>query len=365
MTRLIRIAGAVLGAVVGTQLAGGLIQFTDRLQAVRVLLIIGGLAVGALSGSLLAVWLWRWFERLMAWTLGRLAHVSLRDVVLGALGLASGLVIAFLVGFPLSRIPGIGGYLALAAAIALGYLGFHLVMQRREEVASSLPRLDRVGRDRTRVRGIPKILDTSVIIDGRVADVVKAGFLEGPLVVPASVLAELQRIADSPDTLRRNRGRRGLDILHRLQQDLHAVQIVEDPNEISADVDGRLVAMAKTLHGWIVTNDFNLNKVAELQGVRVLNINELSQVLRPIVLPGEELSVHVVKDGKEAGQGIGYLDDGTMVVVEGGRKRIGETFDVVVTSVLQTVAGRMIFGRPKDSSARSGQEARGASSERR
>ena len=195
---------------------------------------------------------------------------------------------------------------------------------------------------------MPKLLDTSVIIDGRVADVVKAGFLEGPLVVPRSVLNELQRIADSSDTLRRNRGRRGLDILHRLQQELQAVQIMDDPKDPGLDVDSLLITMAKQLHGWIVTNDFNLNKVAELQGIKVLNINELAQSLRPIVLPGEELVVQVVKDGKEAGQGIGYLDDGTMVVVEGGKKYIGEKSDVVVTSVLQTVAGRMIFGRPKE-----------------
>ena len=357
MTRLIRIAGAILGAVVGTQLAGVLLKFADRLQSFRVPLIIGGLVLGALLGSLLAIWLWRWFERTMAWALGGLANASLRDLALGAVGLGSGLVIAFLIGFPLSRIPGIGGYLALAAALVLGYLGFHLVMQRREEVTGSLPRLDRAGRERMKGRGIPKILDTSVIIDGRVADVVKAGFLEGPLVVPRSVLAELQRIADSSDTLRRNRGRRGLEILHRLQQELQAVQVIDDLKEAGIDVDGRLIAMAKALRGWIVTNDFNLNKVAELQGIRVLNINELSQALRPIVLPGEELTVHVVKDGKEAGQGIGYLDDGTMVVVEGGKKFIGETFDVVVTSALQTVAGRMIFGRPK--------EAHGATSERR
>jgi uncharacterized protein YacL len=226
-------------------------------------------------------------------------------------------------------------------------------MRRREEVTGSLLRLDRGATrgERSRPRGVPKVLDTSVIIDGRVADVIKAGFLEGPLVVPRSVLAELQRIADSSDALRRNRGRRGLDILQRLQQELQAVQVMEDPREPGVDVDGRLVAMAKALRGWIVTNDFNLNKVAELQGVRVLNVNELSQALRPVVLPGEELSVQVVKDGKEAGQGIGYLDDGTMVVVEGGRKHIGERFDIVVTSVLQTVAGRMIFGRPKEAPA--------------
>ncbi|MGH2398729.1 MAG: PIN/TRAM domain-containing protein [bacterium] len=346
---IIRVAGAILGAVVGTQLTGEIVSAVPSLAPARIALFIVGLLAGGLLGSSLALWFWRWFERLMAWVLTSLSHVSLRDMLLGAGGLAGGLVIAFLVGYPLSRIPGIGLYLFLAAVLVFGYLGFHVAMQRREEVVGSLLRVERgSSRGASRGRGVPKILDTSVIIDGRVADVVKAGFLEAPLVIPRSVLTELQRIADSSDTLRRNRGRRGLDILQRLQQELQAVQIVDDPKDPGLDVDGRLIAMAKTLRGWIVTNDFNLNKVAELQGIRVLNINELSQSLRPIVLPGEELSVQVVKDGKEAGQGIGYLDDGTMVVVEGGKKYIGEKSDVVVTSVLQTVAGRMIFGRPKE-----------------
>lgn len=364
MRIFIRLAGALLGAVVGNQLAGELIKLSDNLQPFALPIVIGALLTGAVVGSLLAVWLWRWFERAMAWVLDRLAHISIRDMMLGALGLGAGLLLAFLVGYPLSRIPGIGPYLALAAALALGYLGLQLVLQRRDEVTFSIGRGERQGRDRGRARGIPKILDTSVIIDGRVADVVRTGFLEGPLVVPRSVLAELQRIADSSDTLRRNRGRRGLDILNRMQQELQAVQIVDDAADVSVDVDGRLVSLAKHMRGWIVTNDFNLNKVAELQGIRVLNINELSQSLRPILLPGEELTVQVIKDGKEAGQGIGYLDDGTMVVVEGGKRLIGETSEIVVTSVLQTVAGRMIFGRPKEL-PRAGQEAHGATQERR
>ncbi len=348
MIVVIRIAGLILGGAVGYQVTAWVVAQLEQLHGIRIVLLGGGLLVGALLGLLLAVWIWRWFERVMGWVLNRLANVSLRDVALGVLGLGAGLILAFLVGYPLARIPGVGNYLALAAAIALAYLGYHLVMQRRDEVTSTLSRLDRGGRGSAKGRGVPKVLDTSVIIDGRVADVVKAGFLEGPLLVARAVLAELQRIADSSDTLRRNRGRRGLDVLRRLQQELQAVQIVEDPKDSSGDVDSALVTLAKSVRGWIVTNDFNLNKVAELQGIRVLNINELSQALRPVVLPGEELAVQVIKDGKEAGQGVGYLDDGTMVVVEGGKKHIGETSEVIVTSVLQTVAGRMIFGRPKE-----------------
>jgi len=349
MSRVIRVAGAILGGIIFYQLADAIVKVVEQTKPFRIPLLIEAALLGLLLGSLLALWLWRVFERAMGWVLGHLAAFSLRDVILGTIGLSSGLIVGVLVGYALSGIPIIGPYLRPVTALVGGYLGFHLVLQRREEVVTSLPRLGRPERERTGGdRENPKILDTSVIIDGRIADVVKAGFLEGPLLVPRSVLTELQRIADSSDALRRNRGRRGLDILNRMQRELHAVQIVDDASAQVGEVDGQLVALAKDLHGWIVTNDFNLNKVAELQGVRVLNINELSQALRPVVLPGEELSVHVIKDGKEAGQGVGYLDDGTMVVVEGGRKFMGETFDVVVTSVLQTVAGRMIFGRPKE-----------------
>jgi len=195
-----------------------------------------------------------------------------------------------------------------------------------------------------------RILDTSVIIDGRIADITQTGFLEGPLLVPRSVLGELQRIADASDQIRRNRGRRGLDILNRMQKDMQAVQVQiydEGDDNPGGQVDAQLVRMAKKLGAWIVTNDYNLNKVAELQGVRVLNVNELANAIKPVMIPGEELTVHLIKDGKEAGQGVGYLDDGTMIVVEGGKRHIGETLDAVVTSVLQTVAGRMIFARPK------------------
>ncbi len=348
MSRLIRFAGVVLGAVLGYTVVLELVKAFDALQPFRVWLIIVGVLLGWLLGSLLSLWLWSLFERAMSWILDRLASFSFRDLILALLGLVAGLLCGFLIGYPLSRVPLIGPFLWPAASLIGGYLGFHILLQRREEIGA-LPRFDRLRRDRpVRARGNPKLLDTSVIIDGRIADVVKAGFLEGPLLVPRSVLVELQRIADSSDALRRNRGRRGLDILNRMQRELHMVQIVEDMTATEGEVDGQLVALAKEHRGWIVTNDYNLNKVAELQGVRVLNVNELSQALRPVVLPGEELSVHVIKDGKEAGQGVGYLDDGTMVVVEGGRKFMGETFDVIVTSVLQTVAGRMIFGRPKE-----------------
>ena len=193
-----------------------------------------------------------------------------------------------------------------------------------------------------------KILDTSVIIDGRIADICQTGFLEGTIVIPQFVLAELQHIADSSDVLKRNRGRRGLDILNRIQKELKIkVEIYEGDFEEIHEVDSKLVKLAKITNGIVVTNDFNLNKVCELQKVSVLNINDLANAVKPVVLPGEEMKVQVIKDGKEHNQGVAYLDDGTMIVVEEGRNYIGKHIDVLVTSVLQTSAGRMIFAKPK------------------
>jgi uncharacterized protein YacL len=191
-----------------------------------------------------------------------------------------------------------------------------------------------------------KILDTSVIIDGRIADIAETGFLDGLIVIPQFVLRELQLVADSADSLKRNRGRRGLDILQKLQKTASVqIQIVEDDFPSVREVDMKLIELAKVYEGKIITNDFNLNKVAQLQGVAVLNINELANSLKPIVLPGEIMRVFILKEGKEYNQGVAYLDDGTMVVVDNARKMIGKTIDISVTSVLQTTAGKMIFGK--------------------
>ena len=207
---------------------------------------------------------------------------------------------------------------------------------------------NRNARSGGRENEVFKILDTSAIIDGRIVDICKTGFLEGVLVVSGFVLEELRHIADSPDLLKRNRGRRGLDVLNKIQKEMDIpVQIYEGDFDDIPEVDSKLVRLAKTINGKIVTNDFNLNKVCELQGISVLNINELANAVKPVVLPGEEMLAQIIKDGKEAGQGVAYLDDGTMVVVEGGRRYIGETIEVLVTSVLQTAAGRMIFAKPK------------------
>ena len=235
---------------------------------------------------------------------------------------------------------------AVIVYILTGYLGIMIgVFKGKGFTLTALRGSSRVGTHGE----IPKLLDTSVIIDGRVADVCETGFIEGPFVIPQFVLRELQHIADSPDNLKRNRGRRGLDVLNRMQKQHNVeVQISDQDFPKIKEVDAKLVELAKWTRGKIITNDFNLNKVAELQGVSVLNINELSNAVKPVVLPGEKIHVQILKDGKEPGQGVAYLEDGTMVVVEEGKRFIGAELDVVVTSVLQTTAGRMIFARPQE-----------------
>ncbi|MBM7582883.1 uncharacterized protein YacL [Caldicoprobacter guelmensis] len=281
----------------------------------------------------------------------KLQEMPLTDVVLGVAGLVVGLFIAYLVSFPINQIalPGVSIPLTTIIYILLGYLGISVAMKRRDELNWLVPQRktkDKVVFDGYRSQ--PKILDTSVIIDGRIFDICKTGFIEGPLVIPSFVLEELRHIADSSDVLKRNRGRRGLDILNRIQKELDIpVEIYEKDFDDVAEVDTKLLKLARILNGKIITNDYNLNKVAEFQGVAVLNINELANAMKPIVLPGEEMVVQVVKDGKEVGQGVAYLDDGTMIVVDGGKKHVGETIGVLVTSVLQTAAGRMIFAKPK------------------
>jgi len=198
-----------------------------------------------------------------------------------------------------------------------------------------------------------KILDTSVIIDGRIADITETGFIEGPLIIPQFILNELQHIADSSDSIKRTRGKRGLEVLHHIQKQADVdVRIIDRDYPAVKEVDSKLIELAKEVRGKIITNDSNLNKVAELQGIEVLNINELANSIKPVVLPGEEINVKILKEGKEMGQGVAYLDDGTMIVVDNGRKQMGKTIDVVVTSVLQTPAGRMIFARLKEEANR-------------
>ena len=277
-------------------------------------------------------------------------HIQFAHIATGFAGLVLGLLISLLLFPAVSHISGSATYIPFLVAIILGAAGYRLGNARREELLSWFAGLRGAAEQSAGVKlsDENKILDTSVIIDGRIADICKTGFIQGVLVIPEFVLEELQHIADSSDLLKRNRGRRGLDILNKIQKELDIkVLIYEGDFEDVSEVDSKLVRLAKLLGGKVITNDFNLNKVCELQGVSVLNINDLANAVKPVVLPGEEIVVQVIKDGKEFGQGVAYLDDGTMIVVEGGREFIGSTLEVMVTSVLQTSAGRMIFAKPK------------------
>lgn len=278
-----------------------------------------------------------------------IASVPVSDLLAGTLGLVIGLLISVLLFPVLEKAVWIGSVLPVLVSSILGIMGFRIGYEKKEELAQIFSRNRAQNNDKGhRPYEEHKILDTSVIIDGRIADICKTGFIEGTLVIPEFVLEELQHIADSSDLLKRNRGRRGLDILNKIQKELEVkVLIYEGDFEEISEVDSKLVRLAKVLQGKVITNDFNLNKVCELQGVSVLNINDLANAVKPVVLPGEEILVQVIKDGKEHGQGVAYLDDGTMIVVEGGRDFIGNTLEVMVTSVLQTSAGRMIFAKPK------------------
>jgi uncharacterized protein YacL len=278
--------------------------------------------------------------------LDRLARpLPVGDLVWGTAGTLVGLLGGLALGTAVEPLlPSGSGALRGACALGGGALGLAVSLGKRRDLAGASARLlpGSAG-----VAGVDKLLDTSVIIDGRIADICAAGFVEGPLVVPAFVLRELRLIADSPDSLRRNRGKRGFEVLERLRRLPHARVEVRDV-DVPPDkaVDDRLVEAARSTGATLVTNDQNLSKVAALSGLRVLNVNELAAAVRTVVLPGEVMGLQVQREGKEPGQGVAYLDDGTMVVVEQGRRLIGQSADVVVTSVLQTTAGRMIFARP-------------------
>jgi uncharacterized protein YacL len=280
--------------------------------------------------------------------------IPANEILFGSIGAIVGLVMASLLGTLYAHVSFFWTIIAVVVAVVLGAIGSDIAVRKREELMSLFSNFRKSGSSKDKkgkvtIKGEAKILDTSVIIDGRIFDICQTGFVEGSLIIPNFVLEELRHIADSSDGLKRNRGRRGLDILNRIQKELSIdVQIYEKDFPDISEVDSKLLKLAQVLNGKVVTNDYNLNKVAEFQGVPVLNINELANAVKPVVLPGEEMRVQLIKDGKEPGQGVAYLDDGTMIVVEGGRRHIGETKDVIVTSVLQTAAGRMIFAKQKD-----------------
>ena len=277
--------------------------------------------------------------------------IPTQNILSGVIGLIVGLIIANLLAYSLSFIPFVGNYLPIILNITLGLLGITVGLNKREESVNFYKKS--IGRFKKRDRAVsqyqPKILDTSVIIDGRVADICQTDFLEGELIIPRFVLNELQAIADSSEPLKRNRGRRGLDVLNKINK-IHTnkIKIISQDYHDLKSVDTKLIRLAKDLDAKVLTNDYNLNKLAQLENVSVLNINDLSNALKSVILPGEELITQIIKEGKESGQGVAYLDDGTMIVVENGVKNIGDKVKVIVTSILQTPAGRMIFGRVKE-----------------
>ena len=350
--------GIAIGYIVGKVLITlgirqGIKVFVEPLYTSLILLIV--ILIFAIIFYFLSSFIYKGIIAIIDGFERNIQKLTVTEFLFGTLGLLVGLVFATLIGIPISRIHFVIGPILFILIDLIGALvGIKIFIKRKDDILNLLTSIKKNGiRDKKNKHNekiCPKILDTSVIIDGRIFDICQTGFVEGPLVIPGFVLNELRHISDSADGLKRNRGRRGLDILNKIQKELSIeTQIYEEDFPEIAEVDAKLLKLAQVLNGKVVTNDFNLNKVAEFQGVPVLNINELANAIKPVLLPGEEMKVVVMKDGKEASQGIAYLDDGTMIVVEGGRKFISEEIMVVVTSVLQTAAGRMIFAKPKES----------------
>jgi uncharacterized protein YacL len=357
LKKIIQILFLLIGAAVGIIFLPYVFELIPILDSPWVNNAIVSALIGAIVFFLLSLLFADLIVRFMKWMEEKLLHAPTPDLLFGTIGLIIGLVVAFLIGFALSTIdiPIVATAAPIVLSVVLGYLGFAVGFQKREEITSMLmpQRLATVNKkpevEAPVERVSYKLLDTSVIIDGRIADISATGFMEGTFVVPQFVLSELQHIADSSDTLKRTRGRRGLDILKRLQSEREgAIMITEESFDEVSEVDLKLMRAAKKMGGQVVTNDFNLNKVCELHNVPVLNINDLANAVKPVVIPGEDMHVVVIKDGKEHNQGVAYLDDGTMIVIEDGKGFIGQAIDVTVTSVLQTSAGRMIFAKPRE-----------------
>lgn len=296
-----------------------------------------------------------------------LSRIPTSDILVMILGIGIGLVLANLIGAPFSHLPIIGPYIPIIFSLVLSVVGAKVALRKHNDIVGFFARVTGLRSNKIaplakdikskenddslltdRLYSSNKLLDTSVIIDGRIMDIMAAGFLDGRLVIPNFVLEELQKLSDSSDNMKRAKGRRGLDLVQDLQHSYSSqILIVDNDFDDISEVDAKLVRLAKQSGAVIITNDFNLNKVAEIQGIKVLNINELANAIKPVVISGEEMTVYLVKEGKEQGQAVAYLDDGTMIVVENGRRSVGSSIDVVVTSVLQTSAGRMIFAKAK------------------
>ena len=344
-----RLVGMVLFALIGVQ-SIALFQPDNPVESARYItaLTLAGAALGLLVSPYLTT-------RPFFWLRAKLKQIPASQLISGVMGLAVGLAIAALLHPSLSALPPpYGGVMPVVISLLFGYIGLSVMVMRQRDIFNTigvrLPSGNPFSGFGRKSSEDVVLLDTSVIIDGRIADISQTGFIRSTMLVPRFVLTELQHIADSPDVLRRNRGRRGLDLLRRLQKDSRTpVQITDLDVEGSQGVDDKLVLLAKQLDCPIITNDFNLNSVAKLQGVIVLNVNELANAVKTVILPGEAMTVKIIQEGKERDQGVGYLSDGTMVVVENGKRSLEENVDVTVTKVLQTTAGRMIFARMENS----------------
>ncbi|WP_294373251.1 PIN/TRAM domain-containing protein [uncultured Clostridium sp.] len=361
---------SVMGLILGYIIAEALLEIPQiadlsyfsksisRIAFIVVLSIISGLILYIISPAI-----YKGISNLIEYVEKNAQKMSITEIIYGTIGAVVALILMTFIAKPISDLHRFFGPILLVLLnILAAVIGAEILIKKKEDVTTLLLNIKKPikekkakeslkeVKDEKEIKGeIPKVLDTSVIIDGRIFDICETGFIEGPLIIPNFVLVELRHVSDSADALKRNRGRRGLDILNKIQKELTIeTRIVDDDFPKIPEVDVKLLKLAQNMNGKVITNDYNLNKVAEFQGVPVLNINELSNAIKPIVLPGEEMVVDIVKDGKESSQGVAYLDDGTMIVVEGGKKHIGETKDVVVTSVLQTAAGRMIFAKPKE-----------------
>ena len=339
----LRLLGAAVFGALGWRLGGMVSQVSTSKEEFLpwgLALSLSGLPIGALVMPYITT-------VPLSKGIDRFNQVPTATLMSGTIGLFVGLVFASLLSVPLYSLEGWHGWgIPLMLSFGLGSLGLLLGIQRDADVGYVFPKAEAKPAPVEAAESTRILVDTSAVIDGRIADLTQTGFVEGTLVVPRFVLDELRHIADSSDPMRRTRGRRGLEVLTKLREDEAVpVEVMDQDLTNGVEVDAMLVKMAGTMGAPILTTDFNLNRVAELQGIRVLNVNELANALKPVVLPGEELHVSIIQEGKEAGQGVAYLDDGTMVVVEGGKKFINTNRDVTVTRVLQTGAGRMIFAQ--------------------
>jgi uncharacterized protein YacL len=347
MTRIIHLLGAFIGVLAGLPLGLVLLQRSEGIiePANRIAFLTAFVVASLLFGYLAIPYITVYPARRV---IDRLADADAGEFALGVGGILVGLVMGLLLGVPLAQLGGVAGSLLppLVALVLAGVMGA-ATLYKRDVLLAALGGLLPGARRRSNSQAV--VIDTSAVIDGRIVDIGRTGFILGTLVVPRFILDELQGIADSPDAMRRNRGRRGLEMLAALQKDsVSPVTIDEATYPEVNEVDAKLVAYARDHNAAILTNDFNLNRVAELQGIRVLNINELANAVKAVVHPGEELAVKIIQEGKEPGQGVGYLEDGTMIVVEGGSKFMETEIGITVTRVLQTVAGRMIFATPRE-----------------